>query len=211
MNRDSYSDLQAHASFQPRSSQFEHASFQPRSSQFEIDKSQFGQPVQHSSSTSDVGSNWLNKASSWVTDKFQTAQTFMSSGDAILQGRGYANAPDQILPALRGTAISQAQTDSTHKPLVGVIDAGFSANEHGSKMVEAIQKENPQAKIWQGGGVDTGGGLESLVEFVNVAKATGHSQAVANFSFDLTEVHLDGSTSTRTQLTAKEQSALEGV
>ena len=199
MNRDSYSDLQAHASFQPQSPQFA------------IDQSQFGQPAQHSSFTSDVGSNWLNKASSWVADKFQTAQTFMSSGDAILQGRGYANAPDQILPALRGTATSQAQTDPTNQPLVGVIDSGFGANEHGSKMVEAIQKENPQAKIWQGGGVDTGGGLESLVEFVNVAKATGHSQAVANFSFDLTEVHLDGSTSTRTQLTAKEQSALEGV
>ena len=196
MNRDSYSDLQAHASFQPQSPQFA------------IDQSQFGQPAQHSSFTSDVGSNWLNKASSWVADKFQTAQTFMSSGDAILQGRGYANAPDQILPALRGTATSQAQTDPTNQPLVGVIDSGFGANEHGSKMVEAIQKENPQAKIWQGGGVGTGGGLESLAEFVDVAKATGQTRAVANLSFDLTEVHLDGSTSTRAQLTAKEQSAL---
>ena len=74
-------------------------------------------------------------------------------------------------------------------------------------MVEAIQKENPQAKIWQGGGVGTGGGLESLTEFVDVARATGQ-RAVANLSFDLTEVHPDGSSSTRAQLTAKEQSAL---
>ncbi|NJK51887.1 MAG: S8 family serine peptidase [Leptolyngbyaceae cyanobacterium SU_3_3] len=95
-----------------------------------------------------------------------------------------------------------------NQPLVGVIDSGFGANEHGSKVVEAIQKENPQAQIWKGGGVGAGDGLKSLVEFVDTAKATGHTQAVANLSFDLTEVHPDGSISTRSQLTAEEQSAL---
>jgi hypothetical protein len=189
MKRDSYSDQQAHASFQPRSSQ-------PA-----IKTTQLGQPAHHSSSTSDVGAKWLSKASSWVADQLQTAQNFVSSGDAI--------SPDQILPALKGTvkpALSQA--DRTNQPLVGVIDSGFGTDEHGSKMVEAIQKENPQAKLWQGGGVGTGGGLESLVQFVDVAKATGQPRAVANLSFDLTEVHPDGSSSTRAQLTAKEQSAL---
>ena len=197
MKRDSYSDQQAHASFQPQSSQ-------PA-----IEPTQLGQPVHHSSSTSDLGAKWLSKASGWMADKLQTAQNFVNgSGDAILQGRGYANAPDQILPALKGTvkpALSQA--GRTNQPLVGVIDAGFGTDEHGGKMVAAIQKENPQAKIWQGGGVGTGGGLESLTEFVDVAKATGQ-RAVANLSFDLTEVHPDGSSSTRAQLTAKEQSAL---
>ena len=197
MKRDSYSDQQAYTSFQPRSSQ-------PA-----IEPTQLGQPVHHSSSTSDLGAKWLSKASGWMADKLQTAQNFVNgSGDAILQGRGYANAPDQILPALKGTvkpALSQA--DRTNQPLVGVIDAGFGTDEHGSKMVEAIQKENPQARIWQGGGVGTGGGLESLTEFVDVAKATGQ-RAVANLSFDLTEVHPDGSSSTRARLTAKEQSAL---
>jgi hypothetical protein len=182
MKRDSYSDQQSRASFQPRSPQ-------PA-----IEPSQLGQPLPHSSSTSNSGSNWLNKASGWVANKFQTAQNFVNrSGDAI--------APDQILPALRGTA-------SPNQPLVGVIDSGFGGNEHGSKMVEAIQKENPQAQIWKGGGVGAGGGLKSLVEFVDTAKATGHTQAVANLSFDLTEVHSDGSISTRSQLTAEEQSAL---
>ncbi|HIK14524.1 MAG TPA: S8 family serine peptidase [Leptolyngbyaceae cyanobacterium M33_DOE_097] len=181
MKRDSYSDQQAHASFQPRS---------PQSA---IDPTQLGQPTQHSSSTSDMGAKWLNKASGWVADKLQTAQNFVSSGDAI--------SPDQILPALKGTV-------SPNQPLVGVIDSGFGANEHGSKMVEAIQKENPQAQIWKGGGVGTGNWSESLVEFVDTAKAGGHSRAVANLSFDLTEVHPDGSVSTRTQLTAEEQSAL---
>ncbi|MBW4541783.1 MAG: S8 family serine peptidase [Myxacorys chilensis ATA2-1-KO14] len=181
MKRDSYSDQQSRASFQPKSPQ-------PA-----IAPTQLGQPVHHSSSTSDLGSNWLNKASSWVADKLQTAQNFVSSGDAI--------APDQILPALKGTA-------SPNQPLVGVIDSGFGANEHGSKMVEAIQKENPQAQIWKGDGVGTGKWSESLVEFVDTAKAGGHSRAVANLSFDLTEVHLDGSTSNRSRLTADEQSAL---
>ncbi|MBD2033763.1 S8 family serine peptidase [Leptolyngbya sp. FACHB-321] len=182
MNRDSYSDQQAHASFQPRSTQAA------------IDPTQLSQPVHHSSSTTDLGSNWLNKASGWVANKFQSAQDFVNgSGDAI--------APNQILPALKGTA-------SPNQPLVGVIDSGFGANEHGSKMAEAIQKENPQAQIWQGKGVGTGNWSESLVEFVDTAKAGGHSRAVANLSFDLTEVHPDGSTSNRSRLTADEQSAL---
>ncbi|WP_404790450.1 S8 family serine peptidase [Altericista sp. CCNU0014] len=197
MNRNAYSEQQAHASFQPRSPQRA------------IESTQLGQPVHHSSSSSDLSSKWLNKASSWVADKFQIVQTFMNgSGDAILQKRGYANAPDRILPALKATVKPElSQVDRANQPLVGVIDAGFGTDEHGSKMVAAIQKENPQAKIWQGGGVGTGGALASLTEFVNVAKATGQ-RAVANLSFDLTEVHPDGSSSTRTQLTAEEQSAL---
>lgn len=194
MKRDSYSDQQSHARFQPQSLQSE------------IKPTQFGQPFPHSSSTSNLGSNWLDKASSWVADKVQSVQNLVQgSGKAILQERGYANASDQILPALRGTASQSAQFN---QPLIGVIDSGFGADEHGSKIVEAIQQENPQAQIWQGGGVGAGDGLESLVEFVDTAKAMGHSQAVANLSFDLTEVHPDGSISTRSQLTAEEQSAL---
>ncbi|NJK51888.1 MAG: hypothetical protein HC936_02100 [Leptolyngbyaceae cyanobacterium SU_3_3] len=84
MKRDSHSDQQSRASFQPRS---------PQSA---IESSQFGQPLPRSSSTINSGSNWLNKASGWMANKFQTAQSFVNnSGDAI--------APDQILPALRGT------------------------------------------------------------------------------------------------------------
>ncbi|MCY7276780.1 MAG: hypothetical protein LH702_24365, partial [Phormidesmis sp. CAN_BIN44] len=107
MKRDSYSDQQSRVSFQPKSSQ-------PA-----IESTQFGQPVHHSSSTGDLGSNWLNKASGWVANKFQTAQNLVNgSGDAI--------APDQILPALKGTAKpALSQADRTNQPLVGVIDAGF--------------------------------------------------------------------------------------
>lgn len=189
MKRDSYSDQQSRASFQPKSSQ-------PA-----IEPTQFGQPVHHSSSTSDLGSNWLNKSSDWVADRFQTAQNLMNgSGDAI--------APDQVLPGLRGTTSSPSQSAQSQQPLIGVIDSGFGAGEHGGEMVEAIQKDNPQAQIWKGEGVGTGGWSESLVEFVDTAKASGHSRAVANLSFDLTEVHLDGSVSSRSQLTADEQSAL---
>ncbi len=188
MKRDFYSEQQSRASFQPKSSQ-------PA-----IEPSQFGQPLPHSSSTSNSGSNWLNKASSWVANKFQTAQDFVNgSRDAI--------SPDQVLPALRGTT-SPSQSAQSQQPLVGVIDSGFGAGEHGGKMVEAIQKDNPQAQIWKGGGVGAGGWSESLIEFVDTAKASGHSRAVANLSFDLTEVHPDGSTSNRSRLTADEQSAL---
>lgn len=186
MKRDSYSD------------QHSRARFQPQSLQSEIKPTRFSQFLPHSSSTNNLGATWLDKASSWVADKVQTAQNFV-------RGAGEVTAPSQILPALRETG---SQSDRSHQPLVGVIDSGFGANEHGSKMVETIQHENPQAQIWQGGGVGTGHGLKSLVKFVDTAKATGQAHAVANLSFDLTEVHPDGSISTRSQLTAEEQSAL---
>ena len=182
MKRDSYADQKSPANFQPKSAQ-------PAS-----EPTQFGQPAQHSSSTGDLGASRLGKAKGWAAGKFQAAQNFVNGlGDSI--------APDQVLPALKGTALS-------HQPLVGVIDSGFGANEHGQKMVEAIQKENPQAQIWKGGGVGTGVWSKSLVDFVETAKASGQPHAVANLSFDLTEVHPDGSTSNRSQLTADEQSAL---
>jgi LysM repeat protein len=182
MERSSYSDQKSHANFQPKS-------IQPA-----IEPNQFGQPAQHSGSTNDLGSNRLGKARIWATDRFQAAQNFVTSlGNTI--------ASDRVLPALK-------ETTSSHQPLVGVIDSGFGANEHGRKIVEAIKKENPQAQIWKGGGVGIGGWSKSLVKFVDIAKASGHSRAVANLSFDLTEVHLDGRTSNRSQLTAEEQSAL---
>jgi LysM repeat protein len=180
MKPDSYSDQQSRANFQPRSPQ-------PA-----IEPSQFAQPSQHSSSTHALSFNRLDKARNWATDRFQAAQNFV-------MGLGDTNASDHVLPALKG-AVSP--------PLVGIIDSGFGVNEHGRKIVEAIKKENPQAQIWKGGGVGVGGWSKSLVKFVDVAKASGHSHAVANLSFDLTEVHLDGSTSNRSQLTAEEQSAL---
>ena len=182
MKRDSYSD------------QHSRASFQPRSSQSAIEPSQFGQPLPHSSSTSNLGSNWLNKASSWVANKFQAAQDFVNgSGDAI--------APEQILPALGGTA-------AANQPIVGVIDTGFGTNDHGSQVASAIAQTDHQTPEWLGTGVKTGRWAESLTKFVDVTKSSGR-RAIANLSFDLTETHPDGTVITRQQLTDSEQTALK--
>lgn len=94
------------------------------------------------------------------------------------------------------------------KTLVGIIDTGFGANDHGRKILDTIQTGDNDTSVWLGGGVGAGTWADSLNEFVDVAKASGNPRAVANLSFDLSQVNPDGSVSTRYQLTAKEQTAL---
>jgi len=93
------------------------------------------------------------------------------------------------------------------QPLVGVIDEGFGAGEHGSEVLQTIAARNPQSPAWLGGGVGKGTWAKSLNDFVNTAKSLGQ-RAVTNLSFDLTEKGSDGSITTRSQLTTDEQQAL---
>jgi peptidoglycan hydrolase-like protein with peptidoglycan-binding domain len=104
---------------------------------------------------------------------------------------------------------SDLQNSDSSKTQVGVIDTGFGANEHGREVLNTIQDGENDATFWQGGGVGEGTWAESLNEFVDVARASGNPRAVANLSFDLTQVNPDGSVSTRYQLTAQEQAALD--
>jgi muramidase (phage lysozyme)/peptidoglycan hydrolase-like protein with peptidoglycan-binding domain len=104
---------------------------------------------------------------------------------------------------------SDPQNSDSSKTLVGVIDTGFGANEHGSEVLNTIQDGEHDATFWQGGGIGEGTWADSLNEFVDVARASGNPRAVANLSFDLTQVNPDGSVSTRYQLTAQEQAALD--
>ncbi|XHL97928.1 MAG: S8/S53 family peptidase [Microcoleus anatoxicus] len=50
---------------------------------------------------------------------------------------------------------------------------------------------------------------QSLIEFVDTAKASKQPNAVVNLSFDLTQINPDGSETTRYQLTPEEKSALK--
>jgi len=93
------------------------------------------------------------------------------------------------------------------QPLVGVIDQGFGAGEHGSEVLQTIAESNPQFPAWLGVGVGKGTWAKSLNDFVSTAKSLG-KRAVANLSFDLTEKDSDGSMTTRSQLTTDEQQAL---
>ena len=123
-------------------------------------------------------------------------------------------------------------------PIVGVIDTGFSAkvpdidysqiylgsdfidgnddpfiaegvgNKHGSYVLQIIKATNTKS-LWLGRAVGSGKWAESLVEFVDAAKALGHKNAVVNLSFDLAQVNSDGSVTTRYELTSNEQVAIE--
>jgi murein DD-endopeptidase MepM/ murein hydrolase activator NlpD len=60
-----------------------------------------------------------------------------------------------------------------------------------------------------GRAIDSGRWADSLVEFVDAAKASGQKNAIANLSLDLTQKNADGSVTTRYELTPQERSAIE--
>ncbi|MEW6492094.1 MAG: S8 family serine peptidase [Cyanobacteriota bacterium] len=72
-----------------------------------------------------------------------------------------------------------------------------------------IDGVNDKAPIWVGRAVDSGKWAESLVEFVDAAKASGKPNAVVNLSLDLTQVNPDGSVTTRYEFTPQERAAIE--
>lgn len=105
------------------------------------------------------------------------------------------------------------------RPIIGVIDTGFGAQQHGAHVLSAITGTGgePQeadgfsnkSSVWLGQGVGESGWASSLKEFVNVAKATPHRPAIANLSFSLTQKNPDGTVSSRQSLTTQERKALQ--
>ncbi|GAB4348092.1 MAG: hypothetical protein OHK0047_42170 [Leptolyngbyaceae cyanobacterium] len=194
MKREQYANQQNHSSFQP----------QLATQQSSLEHNQLNQPTQHSTAIADSNnSHWLNKANQWMSNKVQAAQALVNGGGAI--------ASDDILPALKSGKHANSALNTqpqSNQALVGIIDSGFGANDHGGQMLDTIRDVNPEASVVLKDGVSKGGWAESLTEFVDTAKASGQTGAVANLSFDLTEVRPDGSVTTRSQLTAEEQSAL---
>jgi ElaB/YqjD/DUF883 family membrane-anchored ribosome-binding protein len=91
-------------------------------------------------------------------------------------------------------------------------------DDHGTKILEIIGATrnnnigidgiNDKSPLWLGGAVGSNDWAQSLVEFVDAAKASGQPTAVVNLSFDLTETLPDGSVVTRHELTALERAAL---
>ncbi|WP_265578590.1 S8 family serine peptidase [Nostoc sp. LEGE 12447] len=108
--------------------------------------------------------------------------------------------------------------DGDDNPLF--IDGYMSdADEHGTRIlgiIGAIRNNNigidginDRAPIWLGRALGSGNWAESVIEFVDKAKELGKEDAVLNLSFDLTQINLDGSVTTRYQLTAAERAALD--
>jgi hypothetical protein len=68
---------------------------------------------------------------------------------------------------------------------------------------------NDSAPLWIGRALGSGRWAESLVEFVDAAKASGQPNAIVNLSFDLTQRNPDGTVTTRYEFTPQEKAALE--
>ena len=83
------------------------------------------------------------------------------------------------------------------------------SSEHGTFMLGIIDAINKTAPKWVGRAIDSGRWADSLVEFVDAAKASGQKNAIANLSLDLTQKNADGSVTTRYELTPQERSAIE--
>ncbi|MGC1248918.1 MAG: S8 family serine peptidase, partial [Spirulinaceae cyanobacterium] len=92
-------------------------------------------------------------------------------------------------------------------------------NEHGTHVLGIVAAENnndigidginDDAPIWLGRAVNSGKWAESLMEFVDAAKESGQPNAIANLSFDLTQIDIDGVETTRYEFTPPEMAALE--
>jgi hypothetical protein len=136
--------------------------------------------------TGDVIQNTQVAVESWLNRAYNE----IYSGDLLSPGQSIGN-------------------DRSAHPFVGVIDTDFNALGHGTQIIEAIQRVGHQFPDWLADSVGRGTWSESLVNFVDAAKASKHFNAVINLSFDLTQINPDGSVSTRFELTTMEREALK--
>ena len=90
-------------------------------------------------------------------------------------------------------------------------------SSHGTRVLNVVQTTQTQplpfngqlAPTWIGRGVGAGNWANSLTEFVDYARSSGETGAVANLSFDLTETDANGNPTTRNFLTVTELAALQ--
>ncbi|MEG3974039.1 S8 family serine peptidase, partial [Microcoleus sp. herbarium8] len=101
--------------------------------------------------------------------------------------------------------------DSDNNPLLQQNEG----NPHGDTILEIISNSHNQSNtkqstpIWLGRATGSGNWQQSLIEFVDSAKAAKQPNALINLSFDLTQINPDGTQTTRHKLTAEETAALQ--
>lgn len=145
-------------------------------------------------------------ASRWSRTVAEKTKNFIETAQAATEGW-----VDQVFDSSyldQSLTIASANSNRS-EALIGVIDASFEPESHGAQVVDAIQQSSHRFPDWLGDGVGMGRWADSLVQFVDAAKTSGRSGAIANLSFDLTHINPDGSVSTRYELTAEERNALE--
>ena len=101
-------------------------------------------------------------------------------------------------------AISLLPSDAK-QPKVGFID--FTEGQHLQRVTSVFYSINSQAK-YDTFTVDRGNWAEQLIRFVDDVKAKGENRAIANLSFDLSQLDDIGIT-TRYELTPEEQTAIQ--
>jgi pimeloyl-ACP methyl ester carboxylesterase len=111
--------------------------------------------------------------------------------------------------------LGQDRVDGDANPLL----ASGEGNEHGTHVLGVIAATqnndvgidgiNDDAPVWVGQAIGSGKLADSVVEFVDVAKASEQPNAVLNLSLDLTQVNPDGSVTTRYEFTPAERAAIE--
>ncbi|WP_293342301.1 DUF4114 domain-containing protein [Microcoleus sp. CAWBG58] len=101
-------------------------------------------------------------------------------------------------------AISLLPSDA-QQPKVGFID--FTEGQHLQRVTSVFSSINSQAK-YDTFTVDRGNWAEQLIRFVDDVKAKGENRAIANLSFDLSQLDDIGIT-TRYELTPEEQTAIQ--
>ncbi|PSB46622.1 hypothetical protein C7B67_20035 [filamentous cyanobacterium Phorm 6] len=101
--------------------------------------------------------------------------------------------------------------DNDNNPLI----QPNKGNQHGDTILEIISPSNNQNNskkaptIWLARATGSSNWHQSLIEFVDTAKASSQPNAVINLSFDLTQINPDGTETTRYQLTSQEKAALK--
>ncbi|NER49592.1 MAG: S8 family serine peptidase [Symploca sp. SIO1A3] len=166
-------------------------------------------------------------------DSFLAAPTYIGENNPIssdTSGNDY-NFPtaDQPLVGIIDTGFNEQNPDIDYSRIILGRDrldnddnpllASEEGDEHGTHILGIIGATqdnnlgidgiNDEAPLWLGRAVESGHWAESLVEFVDAAKDSGQPHAVANLSFDLTEINPDGTATTRSELTANEIAAIE--
>jgi hypothetical protein len=119
----------------------------------------------------------------------------------------------QVDGKYRHLLLGSDYVDGDANPLV----SSGSDGKHGNAILNIIAGNLPQlsdsdqvrdASVWLSRAVGSGRWADALIEFVDTAATHQRAQAIANLSFDLTQVNPDGSISTRYELTTQERAAL---